>query len=73
MRMSRKAALLCLGLTSALSGFSQNPISQTEFTADPAPLVVGDTLYLYTGHDEREAPPTRFIMHDYLCFTTTDM
>ena len=52
---------------------SQNPISQTEFTADPAPLVVGDTLYLYTGHDENDAPPTRFIMHDYLCFTTTDM
>lgn len=52
---------------------SQNPISQTEFTADPAPLVVGDTLYLYTGHDENDAPTTRFIMHDYLCFTTTDM
>ena len=27
-----------------------NPIIRDVFTADPAPLVVGDTLYLYTGH-----------------------
>lgn len=52
---------------------AQNPISQTEFTADPAPLVVGDTLYLYTGHDDMAATPDNFVMHDYLCFTTTDM
>ena len=57
----------------AMSASAQNPISQTEFTADPAPLVVGDTLYLYTGHDEWEATPDRFVMKDYLCFTTTDM
>ena len=43
---------------------SQNPISQTEFTADPAPLVVGDTLYLYTGHDENES---RSVM-EYMIF-----
>lgn len=57
----------------SLPAISQNPVSQTEFTADPAPLVVGDTLYLYTGHDEWEATPDRFVMKDYLCFTTTDM
>ena len=28
------------------------PIIQTKFTADPAPYVHGDTVYLYTTHDE---------------------
>ena len=29
-----------------------NPLLRDTFTADPAPLVVGDTVYLYVGHDE---------------------
>lgn len=29
-----------------------NPLFRDRHTADPAPLVVGDTLYLYVGHDE---------------------
>lgn len=31
---------------------SSNPIMKNIYTADPAPMVVGDTLYLYTTHDE---------------------
>ena len=31
-----------------------NPIIRDKFTADPAPLVVGDRLYLYVGHDQAE-------------------
>lgn len=69
----RHIASCILAMGAAVSVTAQNPVSQTEFTADPAPLVVGDTLYLYTGHDEWEATPDRFVMKDYLCFTTTDM
>ncbi len=29
-----------------------NPLFRNAFTSDPAPLVVGDRLYVYTGHDE---------------------
>lgn len=29
-----------------------NPLFRDAFTADPATLVVGDRLYVYTGHDE---------------------
>lgn len=29
-----------------------NPLVKDKFTADPAPLVHNDTLYLYVGHDE---------------------
>ena len=30
--------------------YAQNPIVQTQLTTDPAPLVVGDRLYVYTRH-----------------------
>ncbi|MBN2590789.1 MAG: family 43 glycosylhydrolase [Sedimentisphaerales bacterium] len=53
--------------------YADNPITQTIFTADPAPMIYDGTLYLYTGHDEDIAPSSRFIMHDYQCFSTTDM
>ena len=29
-----------------------NPLIKDKFTADPAPMVYGDMLYLYVGHDE---------------------
>lgn len=50
---------------------AQNPIIQTIYTADPAPMVHNDTLYLYTGHDEDKS--TWFTMKDWHCYSTTDM
>jgi hypothetical protein len=38
----------------------------------PAPLVVGDRLYLYTGHDEAQRDEM-FNMREWLAFSTTDM
>lgn len=70
--MLRNFAII-LGLLAASAAAQNNPIVQTTFTPDPAPLVVGDTLYLYTGHDDWAARPDKFVMHDYQCFTTTDM
>lgn len=61
-------ALMCCLLSTA-----QNPIIQNVFTADPAPMVFNDTLFLYTGHDEEFATEKGFKMKDYFCFTTTDM
>jgi beta-xylosidase len=49
-----------------------NPLFRDRFTADPAPLVVGDTLYLYTGHDQA-ADGVMFDMRDWLVFSTRDM
>lgn len=50
---------------------AQNPIVQTCFTTDPAPLVQGDTLWLYTGHDEDGAD--FFWMQEWRLYSTTDM
>ncbi|MDE6287053.1 MAG: glycoside hydrolase family 43 protein, partial [Muribaculaceae bacterium] len=47
------------------------PLVQTKFTADPAPYVHNDTIYLYTTHDEDDA--TGFHMRDWLLYTSTDM
>lgn len=57
------------------------PLFQTKYTADPSPLVVGDTLFLYTSHDaspedipdENEKNSAGFFMYDWLLWSTTDM
>ena len=57
------------------------PLFQTKFTADPSPLVVGDTLFLYTSHDAspedipdaNERNAAGFFMYDWLLWSTTDM
>lgn len=50
---------------------AQNPIVQTRYTADPAPMVAGDRLYLYTSHDEAGAD--FFWMYDWHVYSTSDM
>jgi arabinoxylan arabinofuranohydrolase len=64
-------ATLLEGMAMAFFGSAQNPIIQTKYTADPAPLVYNDTVFLYTSHDEDDA--FGFKMQDWLLYTTTDM
>ncbi|GGK88113.1 endo-1,4-beta-xylanase [Rufibacter glacialis] len=52
-------------------GKAQNPIVQTAYTADPAPMVYNNKLYLYTSHDEDGS--TWFTMNDWKLYTTDDM
>ena len=50
---------------------AENPIIQTKYTADPAPMVYDGTVYLYTSHDEDDAQG--FKMLNWMLYTTTDM
>jgi beta-xylosidase len=50
---------------------AENPVVQTSFTADPAPMVYSNTVYLYTSHDEDDA--RGFHMLNWKCYSTTDM
>lgn len=59
---------MCLGLTGLRA---QNPIVQTMYTADPAPMVYNDRLYVYTTHDEDAS--TWFTMNDWKVYSTNDM
>lgn len=52
---------------------SKNPIITNIYTADPAPMVSGDTLYLYTTHDEDKLINDFYTMVDWYCFSTKDM
>ena len=43
---------LCLTAASARAEIPpQRPIISTKYTADPAPMVYNDTVFLYTSHD----------------------
>ena len=67
----RKTFAVCLcSLIGALS-IAQNPIITTAYTPDPAPFVYGDTLYMFTGHDEDDA--TYFKMKEWMLYSTEDM
>jgi Beta-xylosidase len=66
-----KKTLCALAFFSIKLSFAQNPIVQTNYTADPAPLVYQDKLYLYTSHDEDSS--SWFVMDNWKLYTTEDM
>lgn len=51
---------------------SGNPLITHKHTADPAPMVVGDTLWLFTGYDE-PGNKSGYHMPNWCVFSTTDM
>ena len=50
---------------------ADNPIIQTLYTADPAPLVYNDRIYLFADHDEDGS--TTYNMKDWRLYTSADM
>lgn len=65
------ASLACVMALPAVPARADNPIVQTIYTADPAPLVYNGRLYLYTGHDEDGS--TWFTMKEWRVYSTEDM
>ncbi len=66
-------ALAAIGAVIAPAALAEGnmPLVQTKYTADPAPIVRNDTIYLYTSHDEDNAEG--FLMKNWLLYTSTDM
>ena len=71
MKARKNIPFVLLLFCSLMPALAQNPIVQTWFTTDPAPMVAGDTLYVYTGHDEDGAD--FFWMQEWRIYSTTDM
>ncbi|WP_089155495.1 family 43 glycosylhydrolase [Micromonospora sp. NBS 11-29] len=70
-RLALIVTLLALvGLFPAIAR-ADNPIVQTIYTADPAPLVYNGRVYLYTGHDEDNS--TWFTMKEWRVYSSDDM
>jgi hypothetical protein len=61
-----------IGTYSANSS-ADNPIVQTNYTADPAPMVYDGRLYVYTSHDEDVTVSNFFTMNDWRLYSTTDV
>ncbi|KXK61579.1 xylosidase [Micromonospora rosaria] len=67
------SALTVLGLTvPAVPAHAANPIVTAVYTADPAPLVVGNTLYVYAGRDEAPTGTNAFVMREWRVLSSTD-
>ncbi len=64
---------LAFSMLFSLVCYADNPIVQTVYTADPAPMVYGDTCYLYTSHDEDNIVNNFFTMNDWKCYSSKDM
>lgn len=50
-----------------------NPVIRHKYTADPAALVHGGRVYIYAGHDEAPEREERYVMNQWLVFSSSDM
>ncbi|PSL52801.1 glycosyl hydrolase family 43 [Saccharothrix carnea] len=73
-RAVKLGAALALVASAAVvpTASAANPIITDHYTADPAPLVVGNTMYIYAGRDEAPAGTTNFVMREWRVLSSTD-
>jgi hypothetical protein len=64
---------LLLALVAGPGLRAQNSIAKDVFTADPAPLLCRDTLFLYTGHNTASVSEPNYKMPDWRIYSTTDI
>ncbi len=68
----KKRYAAALGLLFSGSTLAANPAITDMFTADPAPIVHNDTVYVYVGRDEAK-PDQGYTMNEWLVYSSTDM
>ena len=67
----KKTILAVILAITTLGANAQNPVIHTCFSTDPAPMVYGDRVYVFTGHDEEGAD--FFWMNEWRLFSSADM
>ena len=65
--------LLLFVIVNTQDKFCMKTIIKDMYTADPAPMVYDDTLYLYTTHDEDKIVNDFYTMKNWYVFSTKDM
>ncbi len=50
-----------------------NPVIKDKYTADPAAIVYNDTVFMYVGHDVCPERENRYVMPEWLIYSSTDM
>jgi beta-xylosidase len=53
--------------------YTGNPVIHETFTPDPAAIVFGDSVYLYTGKDEATPGVEKYVMREWQCFSSADL
>ena len=76
-------SLFVLGCSALMQSYGQkrdstfastsNPVITHKYTADAAAMVHKGKVYLYTGHDVAAPKENRYVMNEWLCFSTSDM
>lgn len=70
--LAKATVLICAGLLQSSNVVrADNPIVQTIYTADPAPVVYDGRVYVFTGHDEDNSDT--FNMLNWHVFSSNDM
>ncbi|MDO5559841.1 MAG: family 43 glycosylhydrolase [Oscillospiraceae bacterium] len=64
-------AVSAITSSSAMICKAANPMVQTIYSTDPAPMVYDGVMYCYTGRDKDNAD--FYYMPDWHCYSTTDM
>jgi len=62
--MKVRLLITIFGILLSVFSTAQNPIVQTNYTADPAPMVHNGIVYLYTSHDEDVTVKNFFTMNN---------
>ncbi|WP_430782734.1 glycoside hydrolase family 43 protein [Actinoplanes sp. G11-F43] len=72
--LAASCALVTAAAAVAIATAAQaaNPIITSIYTADPAPLVVGNTMYVYAGRDEAPTGNNNFLMREWHVLSSTD-
>ncbi len=76
--MRKRVAIACgvvtlaAGVLFGVAAQAANPVVTAIYTADPAPLVVGNTMYIYAGRDEASTSQQNFVMREWHVLSSTD-
>lgn len=73
MKIKRLIVLAFAVLVSTAETIAQNPIIQTNYTADAASLVYKDRFYIYAGRDEATTTGRWYRMHEWRIYSSEDM
>lgn len=68
-------SVLSAGIVTLIAGEARadNPFVQTNYIADPAPMVHEGRLYVYASHDEDVTVNNFYTMNDWRLYSTVDM
>ena len=76
-KLLKSFGVLLVALFFTLNGTAQvitgNPIITDKYTADPAAMVYQNIVYLYAGHDEAPAKQERYVMNEWLVYSSENM